>query len=283
MPPKSDFSQQLKELKELLETTNERITAIDNRLTTLKQNITINHSEILARVTAVEQRSHEALNIAKNNETIMTNLPTDIEQNLLPQLIEKFFPDLVLKIKDSLNISKLESQMKAVLIELEDLRNRSMRENLIIKGIEEDPNEKWEDTVGKLTEFIHDNLNLCYLQSEIDAQISRCYRANNENSSHKTKKRKEGPRPVIVRFMNWRFAEEIRTRIIQMNVSKQINNIFVDRMFSKELTARRHEALLERKEYIQKNKNIQIKLDFPATLKSRERGTNQKWTIFKEF
>ena len=35
MPPKSDFSQQLKELKELLETTNERITAIDNRLTTL--------------------------------------------------------------------------------------------------------------------------------------------------------------------------------------------------------------------------------------------------------
>ena len=32
--------------------------------------------------------------------------------------------------------------MKAVLIELEDLRNRSMRENLIIKGIEEDPNEK---------------------------------------------------------------------------------------------------------------------------------------------
>ena len=107
--------------------------------------------------------------------------------------------------------------------------------------------------------------------------------ANNENSSHKTKKRKEGPRPVIVCFMNWRFAEEIRTRIIQMNVSKQINNIFVDRMFSKELTARRHEALLERKEYIQKNKNIQIKLDFPATLKSRERGTNQKWTIFKEF
>ena len=131
MPPDSNFSQQLKELKELLETTNERITAIDNRLTTLEQNITINHNEILARVRAVEQRSHEALNIAKNNETIITNLPTDIEQNLLPQLIEKILPDLVLKIKDSLNVNKLESQMKAVLIELEDLRNRSMRENPI--------------------------------------------------------------------------------------------------------------------------------------------------------
>ena len=68
MPPKSDFNQQLKELKELLETTNERITVIDNRLTTLEQNITINHNEILAGVTAVEQRSHEALN--KNNETM---------------------------------------------------------------------------------------------------------------------------------------------------------------------------------------------------------------------
>ena len=76
---------------------------------------------------------------------------------------------------------------------------------------------------------MHDNLNLGYSQSEIDAQISRCHRANNENSSNKTKKRKEGPRPVIVRFMNWRFAdEESRTQIIQMNVSKQINNIFVD-------------------------------------------------------
>ena len=48
MPPKSDFSQQLKELKELLETTNERITATDNCLTILEQNITINHNEILA-------------------------------------------------------------------------------------------------------------------------------------------------------------------------------------------------------------------------------------------
>ena len=36
--------------------------------------------------------------------------------------------------------------MNGILIEMDDLRNRSMRSHLIIKSIQESPNEKWEDT-----------------------------------------------------------------------------------------------------------------------------------------
>ena len=54
-------------------------------------------------------------------------------------------------------------------------------------------------------------------------------------------------------------------------------------MFSKDLTERRNNALIKRKEHIKKHPNLQIKLDFPATLKYRERGSNSKWAILEEY
>ena len=55
-------------------------------------------------------------------------------------------------------------------------------------------------------------------------------------------------------------------------------------MFSKELTARGNNALIKRKEYRVNHKNLQIRLDFPATLKTHEKGSfNYKWSILEEF
>ena len=54
--------------------------------------------------------------------------------------------EIISQIKDEVNIEKVEGQLKAILIELDDIRNRSMRSNLIFKGIKEEPNEKWEGT-----------------------------------------------------------------------------------------------------------------------------------------
>ena len=54
-------------------------------------------------------------------------------------------------------------------------------------------------------------------------------------------------------------------------------------MFSKELTERRNNALIKRKEYLILHPDLQIKLDYPATLKSRQKGQNNKWLILEEF
>ena len=54
-------------------------------------------------------------------------------------------------------------------------------------------------------------------------------------------------------------------------------------MFSKKLTQRRNNALIKRKEYLRLHPNIQVKLDYPATLKSRQKGQNDKWLILEEF
>ena len=54
-------------------------------------------------------------------------------------------------------------------------------------------------------------------------------------------------------------------------------------MFSKEPTERRNNALIKRKEYLRLHPDIQIKLDYPVTLKSRQKGQNNKWLILEEF
>ena len=63
MPPEADYSQQLKEPKDLVQATNDKISALER--------ITTKHSGLVARMEAVENKSKEALNIAKNNEILI--------------------------------------------------------------------------------------------------------------------------------------------------------------------------------------------------------------------
>ena len=63
MPPEADYSQQLKEPKDLVPATNDKISVLEQ--------ITTKHSGLVARMEAVENKSKEALNIAKNNEILI--------------------------------------------------------------------------------------------------------------------------------------------------------------------------------------------------------------------
>ena len=46
-------------------------------------------------------------------------------------------------------------------------------------------------------------------------------------------------------------------------------------MFSKELTTRGNNVLIKQEEYMVNHKNLQIRLDFPTTPKTREKGPFQ--------
>ena len=67
---------------------------------------------------------------------------------------EEISTTLIAEIKEELQITKLQAQMKATLIELEDLRNRTMRSTLIFKNIPGIQNESWKDTSRLLANFI---------------------------------------------------------------------------------------------------------------------------------
>ena len=64
MKPKINYAAQFKELKDLIETTNNNIKLLENRITT-------NHEELMARVCNVETQAKEALDLAKKNEIII--------------------------------------------------------------------------------------------------------------------------------------------------------------------------------------------------------------------
>ena len=139
-------------------------------------------------------------------------------------------------IKEEINIRKIEGQLKTALIELEDLRNRSMRSTLIFKNIKEERKETWEDTARILTNFTVEDLKLSYRYDEIDNQISRAHRGSSEDSND-NQTNHQGHRAIYAQFVNWRTAEEIRNRVIELNSKKQ-TPVIVNQMFSKELTKR---------------------------------------------
>ena len=74
-----------------------------------------------------------------------------------------------------LEITELQAQMKATLIELEDLQNCTMRSTLIFKNIPGIQNQSSEDTSWFLADFITCELYLPYSFEEIDFQISRAH------------------------------------------------------------------------------------------------------------
>ena len=148
----------------------------------------LDHDDVMARIANVEIRSNDTLNIAKNNEIIINDILKK-KESLKKELNTKI-REITQKVKKDLqipNFGKIEAQMKGILIEMEDLRNRSMQSNLIIKGIQESPNEKWEDTSEILGEFIRNNLNLPYPREITDMQISRAHpgKANSRKSNKK--------------------------------------------------------------------------------------------------
>ena len=108
----------------------------------------------------------------------------------------------------------------------------------------------------------------------IGMQISRAHRGKDVSNNRKSNQKTEH-RPITAQFVNWRIAEEIWNSMVHLNTTNQLN-IVANQMFSKELTARRNNALIKRKKYMMNHKNLQIRLDFPATLKTREKGLVNK-------
>ena len=83
-------------------------------------------------------------------EEISTTLKAEIKKELL------------------MEITRLQAEMKATFIELEDLQNRTTRSTQIFQNISGIESESWEDTSRILADFITCELNLPYSFEEID-------------------------------------------------------------------------------------------------------------------
>ena len=119
----------------------------------------------------LDKNAKEALQLAKNNEILIWKLRHETQglKEKIQSSITEVAETVVKKYtQEKFRIPKIEAQRKRVLIELEDLRNRSMRSTVIFKNIHEENESTWEDTARVLGQFISEELDINYTYKEID-------------------------------------------------------------------------------------------------------------------
>ena len=239
--------QQFEELENLITQTNDKISDLQTQ-------ISDNHKELLEKVSKVEETSKEVLRIAQKNEAnifTIKNQQDNIKTELETELLETMRKD----IKHHEVIRKLEVQLKGAMMELEDFCNLSMRSTLTFKNIPGKPKETWEDTCETLANFIEKKLNLPYSYTDIDMAISRAHRGSDiPEEDHGNSQDPQSPKPIFAQFNNWQIAEEIRNAVIHETCKRKLN-VYVSQMFSKNLAARRNEALKFRKDHLNNTPN----------------------------
>ena len=98
----------------------------------------------MEQIYKVEDTARKALDIANDIKKM------DEQQD---RMREEISTTLKADIKEELEITKLQAQMKVTLIELVDLQNCTMRFTLIFKNIPGIQNKSWEDTSRLLADF----------------------------------------------------------------------------------------------------------------------------------
>ena len=85
-----------------------------------------------------------------------------------------------------------------------------------------------------------------------------------------------------MQFVNWRVAEEIKSKVIQLNAQKR-TKVVINQMQSKELTIRRNNALKRQREILEEDGTMQIKFVYPAILKFKNKGSKNRWETLEVF
>ena len=115
----------------------------------------------------LDKNAKEALQLAKNNEILICKLRH--ESQGLKEKIQSNITEVAEAVVKKYTQEKFRiPKIKTVLIELEDLRNRSMRSTVIFKNIHEENESTWEDTARVLGQFISEELDINYTYKEID-------------------------------------------------------------------------------------------------------------------
>lgn len=100
---------------------------------------------------------------------------------------------------------------------VDDLNNRMRRNNLIFKGIPEEPDEKWADTERLITEFVSTNLGI---QA---GEIERAHRVG--------RPKPEQSRPIVIKFLNFKDKSNILRNASKLKKLKE-PRVWIEEDFS---------------------------------------------------
>ena len=171
----------------------------------------------------------------EENFKTLDNLKSELLQDQKHQQQQKqpVIPDLK-EIKDKLN----------------DLENRSRRNNLRIDGIIEEENESWSQTEKKLQEIINDQLQL-----ERDIEIERAHRSGKTVIDGVANKR----RTIIAKFLNFKDKQEVLSEYKARKLWTK--DIFINEDFSEDTMEKRKGLFQRAKELQEEGKFAKVVYD----------------------
>ena len=106
---------------------------------------------------------------------------------------------------------------------LDDLENRSRRQNIVIRGVHEDEKESWEQTEKKVRDVISERLNISVTEQMVER-------------AHRTGKRNPGrDRPIVCKLLSDKTKSEILKNCKKLRGSK----IFIEQDYSYRVRAER--------------------------------------------
>jgi len=166
---------------------------------------------------------------------------------------------------------------------LDDQVNRNLRKTLIFRGISGTSDESWSKTSDKLAKFLSD-IDCNHLSvNEVLHDIDRAHRPNTNEVTPNANR--NSPPPIFVQFNTWKSAQYYMKSVIDYN--KNLRNreeatVFVDQMYSRDVTARRKSAIELRKELKKNGDKSKMFIKFPAILMKYDVNT-KKYIEFKKF
>ena len=211
-----------------------KFTNLEQRITLVERKIFSQYDDIRNFISAVEKSAIWAIKLGETNLYL-------ISENT--EIITRHTFDI-----DSLNkiIVGLENHLRITRDDLDDTRNRNLRKTLTFRNIKQESlRESWDTTKRILANEIH-TIIPHRSPKETLSQIERAHRPK-ENQSPVSQHNKVPP--IIAKFTDWTFTEEIKASFIKAAKSSRNNHIVsVSQIYSPGVTNRRNEAMKVRKQ-----------------------------------
>ena len=149
-------------------------------------------------------------------------------------------------ITSDLRVKEVKVQIEDLGNKLDDLENRSRRNNLRFEGIPESPNETWQESESKIKHQISSHMP----EVGTDFVIERAHRVGRPRSDSK-------PRKIVARFLNYKDREAV------FKAKKKLHgtNMFVNEDYSDRVIKTRKQLMPKLKKARRKNQRAFLRFD----------------------
>ena len=237
-------------------TLNELDNILGDRLGELERSLTANIAEIVSKNVAQSFEQRWGAQIQQNADDIGRNSAAIAELTARVEALER-------------EKGESEKTIQTLHNDLDDVKNRNMRNNLIIKGLPESSNGEKEDTRAVVINYLAELAEQD--EAEIEDVVDRCHRGGRKNNNNNNNNINNKPRNI---YMNFTSSRHVDFYIQKARTQK--SEYKLERQFTKPVQDRRNAAMLHRRTLLDNKEITSGYLEYPATLMVKKPGDSKE-------